>query len=104
MANLDDDPAQIFDVPESDTAWPVRLVSAIVFLNGLFAILDVLFSRFSERLESLLPINYEYYGRFFGLFAGFLLIYFSSQLLRRKQFAWWIAFSGSLLIVVVHGL
>lgn len=104
MANVTDMPPELSLAPRTDTMWAVRLVSAIVFLNGAFAILEVLYSRFSVRLESLLPVDYEYYGRFFGLFAGFLLIYFSTQLFKRKQLAWWIAFVGSMLIVVDHGL
>jgi phosphatidylglycerol lysyltransferase len=104
MANTPRIEYELLDRAESPTNWPVQLVAAIVFLNGAFAILGVLYAGFPERLESLLPLHYEYFGRLFGLFSGFLLIYFSGRLLARKQTAWRIAFAGSLLIVLDHAL
>ncbi len=104
MANIPRIEYELLDRAESPTNWPVQLVAAIVFLNGAFAILGVLYAGFPERLESLLPVHYEYYGRLFGLFSGFVLIYFSGRLLARKQTAWRIAFAGSLLIVLDHAL
>jgi hypothetical protein len=56
MANVRNDP---FDLEANHSEWPVRLVAGIVFLNGLFAILVVLYSRLSQRLESLLPFNFR---------------------------------------------
>jgi phosphatidylglycerol lysyltransferase len=82
--------------------WPVRLVAGLTFLNGLFAILEILYVRFSPRIEALLPFNYESLSRNLGLFAGFAIIYFSGRLLARKRLAWYIAFISSAVIVIGH--
>jgi phosphatidylglycerol lysyltransferase len=88
----------------STPSWPVQLVAGLTFLNGLFAIFEILFVRFSPRIEALLPFNYESLSRNLGLFAGFAIIYFSGRLLARKRLAWYIAFISSLIIVVGHVL
>ena len=82
--------------------WPIRLIAAITFINGLFAILEIILIRFSPRLEALLPFDYESISRNLGLFAGFALIYFSGRLLARKKLAWYAATIGSAVIVLVN--
>lgn len=86
------------------SVWPVRFLAAITLLSGLSAIVEVLSARFSRHFEALLPFNYETLSRNSGLFAGFALIYFSSRLLARKRLAWYIAFVGTAVIIVSHGL
>src|SRR5665213_2039269 len=80
--------------------WPIRLIAGITFLNGLFAILEIILIRFSPRLEALLPFDYESPSRNLGLFAGFALIYFSGRLLARKRLAWYVAVVGSIVLVL----
>jgi phosphatidylglycerol lysyltransferase len=80
--------------------WPIILIAGITFLNGLFAILEIILIRFSPRIEALLPFNYESLSRNLGLFAGFALIYFSGRLLARKRLAWYVALIGSGVIVL----
>ncbi len=82
--------------------WAIRAIAAIVFINGFAALAEVLSTRISPRFESLLPVNYEYYGRSFGIFVGFTLIYISSRLLLRKYLAWVIAMVGSIGIIAAH--
>jgi phosphatidylglycerol lysyltransferase len=89
---------------QSDARWPVRLVSAIVFVSGLIAVLEVLFIRLPNRFEAFLPLDSDLFGRFFGLFAGFLMVYFAGQLNLRKRLAWWIAFVASIALVLGHAL
>ena len=84
--------------------WPVQLVAGIVFLNGAFAILEVLYSRLPERVEMLLPLDYDLFGRLFGLFAGFMLLYFAGQLRLRKRLAWWMTFVATIVITLGHAV
>lgn len=80
--------------------WPVIIIAGITFTSGLLAILEVVYVRFSNRLEALLPFNYEALSRHLGLVAGFTLIYFSGRLMARKRLAWYIAIIGSAVIVI----
>jgi phosphatidylglycerol lysyltransferase len=89
---------------KSPSYWPVRFVSGIVFLNGLLAILEVLYSHLSEHVEMFISFNFDATGRYFGLLGGFLLMYFASQLLLRKRLAWWMAFIGSSIVVIAHSI
>lgn len=82
--------------------WPILLIAGITFINGLFAILEIILIRFSQRLEALLPFDYEALSRNLGLFAGFALIYFSGRLLAQKRLAWYVAVIGSCVIVIAN--
>ena len=86
----------------SRETFAIRIIAGIVFLNGIAAIFEVLFTRVSVRFEVFFPLDYEAYGRYFGLFVGFVLIYISSRLLLRKRYAWWTSVLGSLGIILAH--
>ena len=83
--------------------WPVWLVTGVVALNGIVAILDILYAHL-PRLNILVPFDYDYYSRLSGIFAGFLLLYFAGQLALRKRLAWWMAFVASVVIVLDSAL
>ena len=93
---------KLLDYPTSHETYAIRIIAAIVAINGLVAIFDVLQTRLSPRFESFLPLNYEAYSRYFGLLIGFTLLYISSRLLLRKQYAWWIAMIGSIATILAH--
>jgi phosphatidylglycerol lysyltransferase len=72
--------------------WVVRYVAGLVFSIGLLTIYRPILERLPERFESLLaPVSVEYASRTLDIFFGLTLVYFSYQLLQRKQLAWWIA-------------
>lgn len=93
---------KLLEYSSSKETFAIRIIAGIVFLNGLAAIFEVLLTRVSPRFSSFLPLDYELYGRYFGLFTGFVLIYISTRLLLRKRFAWWISVCGSAGIILAH--
>ncbi len=84
----------------------MRAAAAVTFLNGLLGFVDILNSRLTARIQPWLPIHYDYDDRQLSVFAGFLLIYFSGRLLRRKRLAWWVAIIATLILTaheMAHG-
>jgi phosphatidylglycerol lysyltransferase len=94
--------APVIRQPYTFNAIGVQLVATVAFLNGLSALLDVLFTRLPARLELIVPLDFDPFGRLFGVFAGFILIYFAGQLRLRKRAAWWIAVAASVVVLLAH--
>lgn len=87
------------------TDGPVWFVAAITFLNGLFEIIDITFSRFgmlARFLTFVLPFGIPQVSRSVALLLGFVLIYLSLNLLQRKRIAWYLTMITIVIIVFTH--
>ena len=85
--------------------WAVWLIAFGVAVNGSLDILHSLVGRFASRpglLDSLLPFGVGHWSRTAGLVLGFLMVYLSSYLFRRRRVAWFGAVGVTAVAVVVH--
>jgi len=85
--------------------WPVYLVSACTFLSGLAGTFQPLLVRLSKHPKLFnLIVPYELYhlSGTIALIFGYVLIFLSLNLLRRKRRAWWLAVLITLLSVVLQ--
>lgn len=89
--------------------WTIYLVAATTFLSGLVGAVQPLFTRLSAHprlLSSLVPFKYYDWSKSFTVAFGFLLIYVSINLFRKKKMAWLLAVVGnalSALILIFRG-
>jgi phosphatidylglycerol lysyltransferase len=85
--------------------WTIRVVAFATFASGLFSIFSVLLTRFHESprlFNMILPFGVYHWGRSLTLVLGFGLIYFSFQILRRRQIAWWLTVIILSLLIIAH--
>jgi phosphatidylglycerol lysyltransferase len=85
--------------------WPVWLVAGATFANGFLGIYSVLAVRYPEHGEiyaAPLPFGIYHGSRLLTATFGFVLIYLSFHLLARRQAAWWLALSGTVLAALAH--
>ncbi len=91
--------------PPHRSLWPVRAAAGIVLLNGLV----IAAGAFSHRnfvpawvASDLLPLGVSQWGRALSVVLGFLLVYLSFFLYRRRRLAWLAAVVFCALAAFVH--
>lgn len=84
--------------------WPQWTVASVAFVSGAMSVLQVLLTRFPERLRlfGLLPLELYNWSRSLTLAVGFLLIYLAFHLSQRRRAAWWAAIVAVALSVAAH--
>jgi phosphatidylglycerol lysyltransferase len=86
--------------------WPVWLVAAATFANGLLGIVSVLAMRATEERPELfrlpLPFGIYHASRLLTLTFGLLLVYLSFHLFQRRKAAWWLATAGTAVAALAH--
>lgn len=89
----------------SNNDWPVSLVASITLLSGLVGTWQPLLVRLSAHpklFNSLVPYELYHLSNTLTIAFGYLLIYLSINLFRRKRNAWLIAFTITALSAALH--
>jgi phosphatidylglycerol lysyltransferase len=85
--------------------WPAWLTAAVTLINGVAVIVRVLTTEpraYPTFFSSALPFGIHHWGRSLTAVLGFLLIYLSFNLFRRKRMAWALALTVAVLAVLAH--
>jgi phosphatidylglycerol lysyltransferase len=80
--------------------------SLAVAVAGFLTLFYPHFRRFHKLSSSLLPFNFARISHLLSISLGFLLLYFSIQLFRRKILAFWISVGGLAILLglsILHG-
>lgn len=85
--------------------WPIWIIAGLTLVNGIANIAYVLIIRFPEQsrvLSLVLPYGLVHWNRSSTLVFGFILMYLSLNLLKRKRTAFYLTMAISVLIVFLH--
>ena len=85
--------------------WPARLIGLVVFVGGCQVLLHSLLARFPTEIRlagSILPFGTLQWHRPATLLLGFLLVYLSAHLYRRRRAAWYVATAAMTLLLALH--
>lgn len=85
--------------------WPVWLTAGVTLINGLAIILRIVVTRpeaYPTAFAQALPFGVHHWGRSLSAVLGFLLVYLSFNLFRRKRMAWAAALTVAILAVPTH--
>lgn len=84
--------------------WLVWIVAAGVFANGSLDVVIALRTHYhgADRFAFALPFGLEEWNRTASVVLGFVLVYFSFHLFRRRKIAWWLGLSVLALLTMLH--
>jgi phosphatidylglycerol lysyltransferase len=85
--------------------WPVRTVAGVVLINGIVIAAGAFSRRDFDPMRmasELLPLGVSHWGRALSVVLGFLLVYLSFFLFRRRRLAWMAAVVVCALATLLH--
>jgi len=84
--------------------WPVLFVASVTLLSGLAGTWEPLVVRLSQHprlFNMLVPYEYYHLSNSLTIAFGYMLIFLSINLSKRKRTAWWLAFSISVISLIL---
>ncbi len=87
------------------SVWPVRVIGLVVFVAGCQVLFHSLLARFPSEVrfaDSVLPFGTLHWHRLATIVIGFLLVYLSVHLYRRRRAAWYVATAAMTLLLALH--
>ena len=83
----------------------MRLISLVVFVAGCQVLFHSLLARLPSEVrfaDSVLPFNTLHWHRLATIVIGFLLVYLSVHLYKRRRAAWYVATAAMTLLLALH--